>query len=383
MKERWYLYGDDPELAEKLLLQDLEKADSPSERAWLLRHWPSLGGFSQAFTWLTAHEPGLLDEIDGRATLLRCLQHQRDRNPWLAMFPPQTKKRFVEFCHNTLAGDELIDIYLGGGLGDQLECLTLMADPALHPLRSRIRCHLPDSSKTAIGPLLQQIDFELIPACDFYQHFPGSLGGRPWFTWMGWLALVSEAGLIMRPQPLKVLKPNCHEPASLLFCWRSKVDPNDKHWAHLRSLPFVQILRIYSELVPWALHQGIRLIDITQYKPDEITALSVYQPTLHLIWPEIRSFSDTLKWMKASRGVVTIDTALVHLASWFGWPTLLLLHQFHDERWQNHQKGFDGARPLRVLAQERYNCWDALLPDLMSILEAWPWLGHNSHSATN
>ena len=44
-RERWYLYGDDVALADDWLRRDLDQAQTAAERAWLLKHWPSLGGF--------------------------------------------------------------------------------------------------------------------------------------------------------------------------------------------------------------------------------------------------------------------------------------------------------------------------------------------------
>ena len=69
-RERWYLYGNDVALAEDWLRRDLAQAETKSERAWLLKHWPSLGGFDAAEQWLIK-EPALLEELPGKATLLR------------------------------------------------------------------------------------------------------------------------------------------------------------------------------------------------------------------------------------------------------------------------------------------------------------------------
>ena len=88
-RERWYFYGDDVALATYMLRRDLVEAPTAFERAWLIRHWPSLGGFDDAEYWLCNKEPRLLEELSGRATLLRLLQHRRDPNPWRAMVPPE------------------------------------------------------------------------------------------------------------------------------------------------------------------------------------------------------------------------------------------------------------------------------------------------------
>ena len=93
-RERWYLFGNDVELADQLLRCDLAQAATVSERAWLLKHWPSLGGFDTAFDWLTQRDSLLLQDILGRATLLRIYQNRDDKNPWRAMVPPERISEF-------------------------------------------------------------------------------------------------------------------------------------------------------------------------------------------------------------------------------------------------------------------------------------------------
>ena len=95
---------------------------------------------------------------------------------------------------------------------------------------------------------------------------------------------------------------------------------------------------------------------------------------LELAQPEIHSFCDTAALLRKSRGVITVDTALVHLAAWFGWPTLLLLHQYPDARWSYRPLGLNQKHPIKVLQQTRYNCWRAVADKLPSSLADWPWL---------
>ena len=107
---------------------------------------------------------------------------------------------------------------------------------------------------------------------------------------------------------------------------------------------------------------------------DERQTLQRHAPTLELVQPEIRSFCDTAALLCKSRGVITVDTALVHLAAWFGWPTLLLLHQYPDARWSYRPLGLNQKHPIKVLQQTRYNCWRAVADKLPSSLADWPWL---------
>jgi ADP-heptose:LPS heptosyltransferase len=149
------------------------------------------------------------------------------------------------------------------------------------------------------------------------------------------------------------------------------VDPEEKLWAHLRSLPFTTVLRLYAELVPRARRAGLQLIDLTRYGAAETRALQRYTPTLQLLEPSLSSLADTARLILNSQAVITVDTALVHLAGWFEWPTLLLLHQHPDERWQPLLKGRGEQQQVRILQQGQYNQWADLPEKLVAELQQW------------
>ena len=139
-----------------MLRRDLAEANTVSERAWLLKHWPSLGKFDEAEHWLLNKEPGLLKELSGKATLLRILQHQKDLNPWRAMVPPERLVEVEAFCKSIAQSDQSLALWLGGGLGDQLECLSTICDPRLQAWWSRLQVVLPLQSCSALKPFLQE-----------------------------------------------------------------------------------------------------------------------------------------------------------------------------------------------------------------------------------
>ena len=143
---------------------------------------------------------------------------------------------------------------------------------------------------------------------------------------------------------------------------------------YLRSLSFVQISALYAELIPWARQHNLKIIDITKYSQDERRLLSPYMHSLELAYSKIHTLLDTVGYMRGCRAVVTVDTALIHMASWFGNPTLLLLHQHPDERWFNRPLGLDQTHPVVVLNQVRYNYWGDIAHQLLHSLSKWPWL---------
>ena len=365
-QERWYLYGNDRYLALDLLEKDIVSASSLAERAWLLKFLPSLGEFDLAHHWLSVKEPELLNEVSGRATLLRILQHRGVDNPWEAMVPNDRLDEFQEFCQYLAKSSFKVDIWLGGGLGDQLECLAEICDPLLTDWRERLHLILPNQSGKALSPLLCKYWPEWAPSYEFRGGNPSASNQNHWLSLMGWKYFLAIQSFRLNPAKLLIHKPQLTGAIALVCCWRSKVDKLEKHWAHLRSIPFVEIANLYSTLIPQASGKKIVIYDITSYSADEIETLRQYQPTLVLAKDQMDSFLDTADLVLKSTHVMTVDTALVHLASWLGVPTTLLLHQYHDERWRESELR-QCTFPLGIVKQTAYNSWRNIiraLPEL-------------------
>ena len=373
MRERWYLYGNDVDLALELLRRDLRAASSLEEQAWLVRFLPNLGRHEEAAHWLRQQRPELLNTMHGRATWMRVLQHRGERNPWLALQPAGEAEAFQRYGDALLMGTYPFDLWLGGGLGDQLECMAMLqAALAQHPLLQRLRLVLPQGSRRALEPLLESWWPPNLPSYRFEAGPPRSLEQRPWLSMIPFQAVLAGAGLLVQPTSVA---PQAGAPSAeghaLLCCWRCKVDPHEKLWAHLRSLPFALLLRLYEQLVPWAQAAGLFLQDISRYRTEEAAALERFAPTLQLLEPSLRSFADTAQLLLSSRAVITVDTALVHLARWFHWPSLLVLHRHPDERWQPQLQTQAPTDPIRILRQVHYNQWADLPARLLRELEHW------------
>ena len=373
-KERWYLYSDDVDLAREFLEKDLASASTTAERAWLLKYLPRLGLIDQAQVWLEERDTSLLNEVDGKGTYLRILQKQNDCNPWRAMVPTDRLQELAELCNVIFERDEPFDSWLGGGLGDYLNFLGCFCDSQLAQFWGRAHLIIPYSGKIALDPFLKLFWPSWAPSYSFYSGLPPRSDRPYWFSQMGWSFFQQRFELYPQPQVFQTKSPPETSSPSLVFCWRSKVEPTDLHWSYLRSLNFVQITTIYSYLMPWARSKKLSLIDLTHYRPEEQSCLQKNYPDLRLEANKINSFVDTMNLVLDSRGVVTVDTSLVHLAGWLGWPTLLLLHYCPDERWSTRPTGWHQSHPLKVIHQLTYNYWEASLEQLLSCVSNWPWL---------
>ena len=370
-REPWYLFCGDAHFARQQLLRELTETSDHSTRASLLQLLGQLGAWD-ALEEQLQRQPALLLHADGRAALLRLRQHQQHPNPWLALLPESQQEPFMAFCQTLLQGDGAIEVRLSGGLGDQLEALALMS--AVHgqgPLRGRLKLAIPASSQRALEPLLALAQpANLLPSHVFGER-PADLG-PPWLGLLPMRALLAANTL---ERPPAVLWGHWRQPLpsrQLVVCWRSKVDPRERFWAHLRSLPWGEIQQLYRWLLPWAAERQWQVVDITQYRPEEQQALARLPKAtqLTLAQPALVSLADTAQLVAEAALVVSVDTALMHLAHGLAVPRRLLLHRHPDARWRQRlqQDGCSDREGLRVLQQTIQGQWQGPLRQLQAHL---------------
>ena len=364
--EPWSLFCGDPDFAETELLQAFEASSSNAERASLLQLLSRLGAWTN-FERLLQNHPHLLNQADGRAALFHWQAAQAHPNPWLALLPTGEQGPFRRQWRERLNRDGgPIQVQLSGGLGDQLEGLALMADL---PWRSRLQLVFPAAGEQALAPLLQQM-----PATSQPWRFGSVDPAQPWLSLMALRAVVADAQ--WDPQPLALFSDlRRNEPDALVVvCWRSKVDLRERLWAHLRSLPFAEIQAVYRWLLPWAAQQGVTVLDLTAYRTEEQAALQQLPAAqqLSLRAPSLVSLADSASWVARAQLVVSVDTALIHVAHGVAAPRWLLLHRHPDSRWQHRlqQDGSSDQRELKVLQQTVQEQWQQPLAQLRAGLGA-------------
>ena len=156
---------------------------------------------------------------------------------------------------------------------------------------------------------------------------------------------------------------------TLVCCWRAQFYPNEKLWAHLRSLDMTTIVRLYRELMPIAQQQGIRIVDITRYRDHEAKELLNRHPSgLNLAAHTLRSFVDTTKHFGTNTLVASIDTSLIHLACWCGLRPVMLAHRWPDGRWlQGSWQNID------ILEQDTLFDWEPPIQRLIQHIRNHAW----------
>ncbi|MDR3684472.1 MAG: tetratricopeptide repeat protein [Geothrix sp.] len=93
-------------------------------------------------------------------------------------------------------------------------------------------------------------------------------------------------------------------------------------------------------------------------------------PGLVSLDPSIRNFSDTAYALTSMQLVITVDTALAHLAGAMGIPTLLLVAFLPDFRWMMGREDSPWYPTMRIYRQPVPGAWGAVLRQVVGDLAA-------------
>ncbi len=140
--------------------------------------------------------------------------------------------------------------------------------------------------------------------------------------------------------------------------WAGKMTPRD------RSAPLERLLGLAShpQVLLMSLQMGERKEDIKRLHA---------RPLIADLSPAIDDFADTAALLAQLDLLVTIDTAVAHLAGAMGVPTFLLLLHYSDWRWGVGGDSSPWYSSLRLIRQTRHGDWDAALNALYGAFQQW------------
>ena len=358
-----YLFGNDPETAVIQLFKELKDCKEERKRASLLHLLTYIKDPKSIEQYLKLQEDSFFNHTYARAAQWRVDQYNNHPNPWAALTPPEHKNQFRLNCLNILNSDATVDLWLSGGLGDQLEMLARLR-PCLtnSNLLPRLEIVIPENAAAAMQPFLETWWPKEMPPWRIDQNRAPVIHPRPYLGMMPLLALMAEQGWLQPPAPVASISQSDQETRGILFCWKSKIDKEEKLWAYLRSIPFSIIQSFYQELIPWAQDNQIKIIDITRYNHIEIQQLSKFENSLYLASDQIKSLNDTVRLLQTSKLIISIDTSLIHVAMWFNRKPLMLSPKFPDGRWISTSKS--PSSPI-VFSQDFLYDWSQPLEKAM------------------
>ncbi len=120
-----------------------------------------------------------------------------------------------------------------------------------------------------------------------------------------------------------------------------------------------------ASLAPLGDLQGVSWYSL-QLRREEVPPL----PGLTSMAPFLANFSDTAYALSGLDLLITVDTAVAHLAGALGVPTLLLLTYQPDYRWMLEREDSPWYPSLRLYRQPSYGDWDSVIREVLADLSS-------------
>jgi tetratricopeptide (TPR) repeat protein len=254
-------------------------------------------------------------------------------------------------------------LYGEQGLGDTLQFIRYAPLVAARGGRVIVQC------QDCLLPLLSR--------CATIDQFLGWSASPPVFdVWAPLLSLPHLLGTTLETVPAAV--PYLFPDPNLVAHWRRELAPvrgfrvgiawqgSPRHaWDRHRSVP----LALFESL---AEIEGVRLVSLQQnHGTDQVQALVGRFPLValgELVDKTAGSFMDTAAVATQLDLVVSIDSAIGHLAGGLGVPTWLALHYTPDYRWLLHREDSPWYPTVRLFRQTAPGDWRAVFARIAEAL---------------
>lgn len=311
----WPLFSDDLDFAQSWMRDQLNRCPVTSEAGHMALN---IGLRDEVERHLASHPEDHADENRRNGPFrFRLARLDGARNPYRELIPNRHHSIVNRFIADALNGKGSLAVHLFGGLGDQLEMLSLVLPWAnrhnvlLKLIADGQRCHLLEPL-LPIHATIEPFDATTCPPCaqtmairmGLFEHDPSS-------TYKAWIRTETNT-----PDP------NC-----LVCCWRAEGQGSSLS-AHTRSVPFHLVHNFYKRLIDR--EPKTKIVDITTWHPWE---MHQFQRLGIDIQNPVTLGITGLVELCLNRRVISIDTALIHLCAAMGHAADLLLPRFPDERW--------------------------------------------------
>jgi hypothetical protein len=120
------------------------------------------------------------------------------------------------------------------------------------------------------------------------------------------------------------------------------------------------------------LSQPLSFVSLQKAVSETDARLMAGLPNLMHLGDELADFDDTAAVIDSLDLVVTIDTAVAHLAGAMGKPTWILLPHAPEWRWMLDREDTPWYPTARLFRQKRLGDWESVIERVRASLSAWP-----------
>lgn len=347
----WPLFCNDLDQAQQWVSNQL--ARTPADQK--LGHQALSLGLHDAVRQLLNRADLNLEDATQRQWKFRLARLSGASNPYAELIPPDVQTfTDLQMDHARRMGVPAV-VSLLGGIGDHLEVISMLLEWSRLDTQPLILQVTPQRQQT-LAPLIEAIP-QLALQSSVHPRAVQGMAMREWIcrhydsigygTW-----ITNKVG-------------NQEATQGTLCCWKAKGEDNPLS-AYLRSVPFPLVLSYYRTMQQ--LHPGSTLIDISDWKSEEITILQ--ELGVRCLNPREVGLCGLIQICR-NKKIITIDTALAHLCAVMGAPATLLLNQIPDERWRElHQPDHCYGQHLTILQQTQFCNWEGTLSSLLTCSSA-------------
>lgn len=360
----WWLYGDDLRIARELQIEAIHKLCNSTLRSYQVSLLTYLGSYKDCQLLLNKYD--LVRFPYGKHAEFKVRLVYDSSQAWLSLIEDYEIEVLKKIESSFDSERQPIVVDLVGGIGDQLQNASLcLALNRRGNLENAVRIRPCGENASLVSSFLESSNASSI----MYKDGDTKVGLMAVKFVRKWLDDLDEQVMYdqLYPNDWNGTRPiSCQ---SFLTCWRSKLDALNPLSSFSRSLSFWRIVDFYGH---WSLtreQSDTVIFDITSYTDAELKILSKSFPSIQFVRKIINNLFDTFKLMKRCRGVITVDTSLVHLSVLCGHDVQLLLPMFPDERWLELLSSETlYAKHVNVFQQKRFHDWSDPLQSLQQNL---------------
>ena len=308
-------------------------------------------GLTGEIRQLLSQEKLNLQDATKRQWRFRLARLSGASNPYAELIPPDVQTfTDLQMDYARRMGVPTV-VSLLGGIGDHLEAISMLVEWSKrdkHPLILQVT----PQRQQALTPLIDNIP-QLTLQCSVHPRAVQSMAIREWIcrhygsirysTWISNKGFEKEAT------------------QGTLFCWKATGENNPLS-AYLRSIPFPLVCNFYKKIQQ--LEPGLALVDISDWKSDEIAALQ--KIGVKCLNPRQIGLKGLIQSLK-NKKIITIDTALAHICAVMGANATMLLNKYPDERWIELNQPFNCyGEYLNLIQQTQFCDWEDTLLSLLN-----------------
>lgn len=275
-----------------------------------------------------------------------------------------------------LTGKQIL-VYGEGGLGDQIQFVRYL--PLLAQLATQVTLCC-DRSLMSLFTQLPGVDRVVPRGYNPTQDQPDYhcyLMSLPHLLWEMVGGIPSHTPYLTIPKsatlPDALLQPNHDRRVGIVWASgppRPFLSTAQSEWDARRQSYFRRSVDL-PLLVPYLTKPGIQLYSLQVGEPSQFLHQLGYTSTIVDLSSSLTDFAATAAAIATLDLVITVDTAVAHLAGALGKPVWTLLQFVPDWRWQLHRSDSPWYPTMQLFRQPAPGDWNSVLQNLSDALEQW------------